>query len=108
MDDDLNTAGALAVLFDLTREINRARDDGRSIAPAQAMLRARRRARPAAPGAGGVRQGAEPFIDLLVQLRNDLRAEKQFPLSDSVRDGLAALGITVEDGAEGTRWRRRD
>jgi len=52
--------------------------------------------------------GAEPFIDLLMQLRNDLRAAKQFQLADSVRDRLADLGITLEDSAEGTRWRRRD
>ena len=108
MDDDLNTAAALASLFDLAREINRARDDGRSVREGQAMLRMLAgilgltlKVRETAGDAG-------PFIDLLVQLRNDLRAVKQFALADSVRDRLAGLGITLEDSAEGTRWRPRD
>jgi cysteinyl-tRNA synthetase len=105
MDDDLNTAGALAVLFDLSREVNRARDEGRSLAEAQATLcelagvlglTLRER------GAGG---GADRFIELLVELRNDLRAEKQFALADKVRDSLLELGITLEDVEGGTRWR---
>ena len=50
--------------------------------------------------------GAAPFIELLVSLRNELRAAKQFELADRVRSGLSELGITLEDGAEGTRWRR--
>jgi len=50
--------------------------------------------------------GAAPFIDLLVRLRNDLRAAKQFEQADRVRAGLGELGITLEDGPEGTRWRR--
>ena len=69
---------------------------------------ARRRARPDPGASARATGGAEPFIDLLMQLRNDLRAAKQFQLADSVRDRLADLGITLEDGAEGTRWRRRD
>jgi cysteinyl-tRNA synthetase len=107
MDDDLNTAAALASLFDLAREINRARDEGRSVREAQAMLRMLAGVLGLTlrdPEAAG---GAEPFIDLLVQLRNDLRAAKQFALADSVRDHLADLGITLEDSAEGTRWRSK-
>jgi cysteinyl-tRNA synthetase len=107
MDDDLNTAAALASLFDLAREINRSRDEGRSVREAQAMLRM-------LAGVLGLTLkeresagGAEPFIDLLVQLRNDLRAAKQFALGDKVRNRLADLGITLEDSAEGTRWRSR-
>jgi len=50
--------------------------------------------------------GAAPFIDLVVQLRNDLREAKQFEQADRVRAGLAELGITLEDGPKGTRWRR--
>ena len=108
MNDDLNTAGALATLFDLARDINRSRDDGRATEPAQAMLRSlgsvlgltlREREAPFT---------ADPFIDLLVELRNDMRAAKQFELGDKVRDRLGELGITLEDVPGGTRWRRRD
>jgi cysteinyl-tRNA synthetase len=108
MNDDLNTAGGLATLFDMAREINRSRDDGRATEPAQAMLRS----------LGGVlgltlreresAVSADPFIDLLVELRNDMRAAKRFELGDKVRDRLAELGITLEDVQGGTRWRRRD
>jgi cysteinyl-tRNA synthetase len=106
MDDDLNTAGALATLFDLARDVNRARDEGRSIEPGQAMLRSL-----AGVLGLGLREpetstGAEPFIDLLVKLRNELRAERQFALADNVRDRLAGLGIILEDEGGGTRWRR--
>ena len=107
MDDDLNTAAALASLFDLAREINRARDEGRSVREGQAMLRMLAGVLGLTLKERETTGGAEPFIDLLMQLRNDLRAAKQFQLADTVRDRLAELGITLEDGAEGTRWRRR-
>ena len=51
---------------------------------------------------------ARPFIDLLVKVRDELRAAKLYELSDTIRVRLAELGIALEDGAEGTRWRRRD
>ncbi len=108
MDDDLNTAAALASLFDLAREINRDRDSGRSVREGQAMLKMLASVLGLRLRERETTGGAEPFIDLLMQLRNDLRAAKQFQLADSVRDRLADLGITLEDSAEGTRWRRRD
>ena len=109
MDDDLNTAGALASLFDLAREINRARDEGRSADEAQAAAREM-------AGVLGLtlvepqrvdRAGAEPFIELLVELREDLRCAKQYELSDKLRVRLAEIGVILEDGAAGTRWRTR-
>jgi cysteinyl-tRNA synthetase len=106
MDDDLNTPAALAALFDLARDINRARDEGRGIEEGQQTLRALAGVLGLTLREPEAAMGAAPFIDLLVQLRNELRAAKQFVLSDRVRAGLAELGITLEDGAEGTRWRR--
>ena len=109
MDDDLNTAGALASLFDLAREINRARDEGRSADEAQTAAREM-------AGVLGLtlvepqrvdRAGAEPFIELLVELREDLRCAKQYELSDKLRVRLAEIGVILEDGAAGTRWRTR-
>jgi len=49
-------------------------------------------------------QEAMPFIDLLVALRGELRAAKQFALADRVRDGLTDLGIELRDGPDGTTW----
>ncbi|MBI1886301.1 MAG: cysteine--tRNA ligase [Chloroflexi bacterium] len=110
MDDDLNSAGALAALFDLAREINRGRDQGRRTDDAQAALRelsgllGLTLEEPAGPD----RAGAGPFVDLLVELRDRLRAEKLYELADDIRARLADLGIALEDAEGGTRWRRRD
>ena len=107
MDDDLNTAGALGALFDLAREINRARDDGRKTEAAQAALRELAGVLGltlAGPQAAGD-AAAEPFIELLMELRDDLRDAKQYELSDKLRARLAEMGVILEDSAQGTRWR---
>ena len=107
LEDDLNTPQALAALFDLAREINRARGADQ---PAGA-------ARGALVELGGVlglqfaeRKAAEsdaaPFIELLIEVRQSLRAARQFELADSVRDRLGELGVALEDTRDGTRWRR--
>ena len=109
LEDDLNTPQALAVLFDLARVVNRARADG---APAGA-------ARDALLELGGVlglgfaaaSAGAEdvaPFVELLIEVRASLREARQFELADRVRERLTDLGITLEDGRDGTRWRRAE
>ncbi len=105
MDDDLNTPRALAVLFELARDINRAATAGQDISGGQALFRElcgvlglmlQSPAREA--------QEAAPFIDLLVTLRTELRAAKQWAIADQVRDGLTALGVEIKDGPEGTAW----
>ena len=106
MDDDLNTAGALGALFDLAREINRARDDGRKTEEAQAALRELAGVLGltlAGPQAGDT--AAEPFIELLMELRDDLRDAKQYELADKLRARLSEMGVILEDSAQGTRWR---
>jgi cysteinyl-tRNA synthetase len=107
MDDDLNTSGALATLFDLARDINRERDQGRATEPAQAMLRSLGSVLGLTLRERDAAFTAEPFIDLLVELRSDMRSARQFELGDKIRDRLADLGITLEDVPGGTRWRRR-
>ena len=105
MDDDLNTPRALAALFDLARAINRAHDEGHDASDAQATLRE-------LAGVLGFTlhepphrdENAAPFVDLLVELRSELRSAKQYALADRVRDGLVAQGIELPDGPEGTEW----
>ncbi|HET9017351.1 MAG TPA: cysteine--tRNA ligase [Thermomicrobiaceae bacterium] len=111
MDDDFNTPAALARLFDLARAINRAQDadaDPGAVAFAQSTLEE-------LAGVLGLTlegtaqrsdQAAEPFIDLLIQVRQDLRAERQWALADRIRVGLGELGIRLEDTPTGTAWRR--
>ncbi len=110
MDDDFNTAGALAALFELVRAINSARDagvGGQPFAAAQAAFRELTdvlglRLRPAQEAAG---QSIAPFVELLLAVRNDLRKAKQWALADKIRDELKALGVIVEDTAQGSTWR---
>jgi cysteinyl-tRNA synthetase len=111
MDDDFNTSAALGQLFELVRQINQVRDRGASageLEPVQARLRA-------LAGVLGLRledrvqpqQQAAPFIDLLLELREELRKAKQYALADRIRDRLGELGVVLEDGKDGTTWRLR-
>jgi cysteinyl-tRNA synthetase len=45
-------------------------------------------------------------MNLIVALRAEARTQKQFGISDRIRDGLATLGIVIEDKKEGTTWRK--
>jgi cysteinyl-tRNA synthetase len=108
MDDDFNTAGALAPLYELAKAINSARDAGATdeqLAPVQATLRE-------LTGVFGLRLAektgsgdADKFIDLLVEVRSEARAQKLWAFSDLVRDRLKELGVTIEDSKDGTTWR---
>jgi cysteinyl-tRNA synthetase len=109
MDDDLNTPRALASLFDLTHEINRAREAGQDILEAQQILRELSLTLGLtleAPKSSSIGD-AEPFIQLLVDTRTKLRAARQFELADNIRDNLTELGVTLEDSAQGTGWSYR-
>ncbi len=108
MDNDINTAGAVAALFELVKGINTARDNGATndqLQSAQSMLRE-------LSGVLGLRlqekQGsgdADKFINLLIEVRSEVRKQKLWPLSDLIRDRLKELGVTLEDSKEGTTWR---
>jgi len=108
MDDDFNTAGAVAVLFELVKAINTARDNGATSAElksAQDKLRE-------LTGVLGLRlqdkQGssdAEAQVNSLIAERNEARKEKQWALSDQLRDRLKEMGVTIEDSKDGTTWR---
>ncbi len=49
-----------------------------------------------------------PFVDLALTLRDSARRERRFDDADSVRDSLVALGVEVNDGADGSAWRLSD
>ncbi len=108
MDDDFTTPVALAALHELIKAINTARDEGATddqLRPAQGTLRQ-------LTGVLGLRLAekkgagdADKFIDLLVELRSEIRKQKLWALSDQIRDKLKALGVTIEDSKDGTSWR---
>ena len=112
MDDDFNTSGGMAAIFELVRATNSARDAGVGgpfFDAAQRTLRELAgilgmQLEEVAPAAG-LDIAAAPFIDLLLTVRNDLRAAKQWAASDSIRDGLKGLGVVIEDSPQGSTWR---
>ena len=111
MDEDFNTAGALASLFELVRSINQARADGATsdeLQPAQntlCELSSVLGLRLDADAKEETDQQAAPFIELLINLRAELRKQKNFALSDQIRVQLTELGVILEDSKEGTSWR---
>jgi len=108
MDDDFNTPLAIAALHELVKAINTARDSGATdeqLASAQKTLRE-------LTGVLGLRLqektgsgDADKFIDLLVEVRSEVRKQKLWVLSDQIRDKLKELGVTIEDTKDGTTWR---
>ncbi len=109
MDDDFNTAGALGYLFDLVRSINQARAKGAT----DAELSSAQQTFTELTGVLGLElkppaataTGADAFIELLLSLRQELRSQKMYALSDRIRDELATLGVVIEDTPEGSIWR---
>ena len=108
MDDDFNSSGGLAALFELVRTVNTARDAGATDAelkPAQdtlctltGVLGLRLSEKKATGG------GAEKFIALLVEVRAEMRKQKNWAMSDLIRDRLKELGVAIEDSKDGTTW----
>lgn len=108
MDDDFNTPLALAAIHELVKAINTARDEGATddqLKPAQFTLRELNSVLglrlQEKKGSGD----ADKFIDLLVEVRSEVRKQKLWSLSDQIRDKLKSLGVTIEDSKEGTTWR---
>ncbi len=108
MDDDFNTAGALGHLFDLVRTINQSRDQGadaETLSEGQLLLRE-------LTGVLGLNLelpeksdgDIAPFVNVLIETRNELRDQKLWALSDKIRDQLLKLDIVLEDGTAGTTW----
>jgi cysteinyl-tRNA synthetase len=108
MDDDFNSPLALAAVYELVKAINTARDSGANdeqLKPAQSMLRE-------LTDVFGLRlqekQGSgedEAKVIALIAERNEARKQKQWARSDEIRDQLKAMGVTIEDSKEGTKWR---
>ncbi|OOG28693.1 cysteine--tRNA ligase [Thioalkalivibrio denitrificans] len=113
MDDDFNTPEAIAVLFDIAREINRLRDEDRSAAERLAGLLKELggvlgllEGDPEAFLKGGEGDLDEAAIEALIAKRLEARKARDFAEADRIRDDLAARGVILEDGPGGTTWRR--
>ena len=107
LDDDLNTAEALASIFDLLREANAAFDRGEgSEADRQAVGRTLSRFR----GLFGFRESSVELtveVEALVRRREEARRARDFAAADAIRDQLLRLGIALEDTPQGVRWKKK-
>jgi len=117
MDDDFNTPEAMAVLFDVAKELNKAKAEEQSghsrasdlagillnLGKVLGILQ-----RSPSEYLQGDQQDADEVaeIEALIKARNDARAAKDWPAADAARDGLNALNIILEDGPSGTTWRK--
>jgi len=122
MDDDFNTALAIAFCFDLAREANTYLNQ--ETVPAEDVLRQTRDLFVdfgSVLGLFKIRDGeisvseeereehselVGPLVELLLQVRQEARSKKEWAMADRIRDGLKELGIIVEDTPQGARWKR--
>ena len=123
MDDDFNTAGSIAVLHELAGECNsfiekndlergKNRDLTAFVAAGVQTIRnlgavlGLFKVRPIAEGAEQLDQLADKLMQLIIRLRNEARAGKNFALADGIRKGLTDINVTLEDRPDGTHWRK--
>ncbi|HCH32183.1 MAG TPA: cysteine--tRNA ligase, partial [Oceanospirillaceae bacterium] len=115
MDDDFNTREAIAVLFDMAREVNRLKRDADTNA---AQLASQMRGlgnilgllemdpQTYLKGEAGEGDLSDAAIDTLVAQRNEAKTNRDFALSDQIRDQLKDAGVVLEDSKDGVRWKR--
>jgi cysteinyl-tRNA synthetase len=114
MDDDFNTPAGFGALFEMVRDANAVlrSDEGMAEAAREKLAAFLRRTgvglfgilhEEAEENAGG--EALDGVMQLLIDIRAEARKDKQFALSDRIRDGLKELGIALEDGRDGTTWK---
>ncbi len=107
MDDDFNTANAISVLFELSRQGNYyLLEKVTSDAVIEAFLNEFRILFDVLGIQLEVEQSLDAMVEKLIEERNRARKERNFTRSDEIRDELKAMNIILEDTAQGTRWKR--
>ncbi len=108
MDDDLNTADAMGVLFDLVRTVNTALEGKPTKALAEAC-RAMFRELIDVMGLLYARKKADSLdekVEAMIAARQQARKEKNFAEADRIRDELKAMGIELMDTPQGVKWKQ--
>ncbi|HIW83619.1 MAG TPA: cysteine--tRNA ligase [Candidatus Dorea gallistercoris] len=107
MDDDFNTADALAAVFDLVKFINTNADENSSKAYVENLFELLKKLTDVL---GLIVDKQEELLDTdiekLIQERQEARKAKDFAKADAIRDDLAAKGIILEDTREGVKWKK--
>ena len=123
MDDDFNTGGALGDVFELLRRLNKFIDDEKlekKEAQTPAKIASLRRGTtvlcemgrvlglfrepPADKQSGGEDELVGKLMDLLIELRAEVRKKKDFATADTIRKRLGEMGVVLEDRPGGTEW----
>ncbi len=110
MDDDFNTPQALAALFDLSREVNTYLDGAANITEETTRYLIGLYEELAGqilgilPFSKGESVDLAPFVELLLEVRSELRKKREFELADRIRARLGELGVVLRDTKEGTEW----
>ena len=107
MDDDFNTADAISVIFDLIRDVNTNVDinSSKELINFSAGL-IRELGEPLGILQKSTRGSLEEEIESLIEQRQKARKDKNWALSDKIRDDLKARGIVLEDTPQGVRWKK--
>lgn len=122
MDDDFNTALAIGILFDLCRDVNSFMNRGTTVPGfKKALEEAQKLFADFAEGVLGIvsfdalteeqpldQSGklVEELVQILLEIREEARAQKNWSTADAIRDRLKALDIIIEDTPQGPRWKR--
>lgn len=107
MDDDFNTADAITVLFELSKDLNTNLNVNSSkevVSKALGVLR--ELGAPLGILQKSTKGSLEDEIEALIEARQKARKEKNFAMADKIRDDLKARGIVLEDTPQGVRWKR--
>jgi cysteinyl-tRNA synthetase len=111
MDEDLNTAEALASMFEFVRDVNTAMDagemrTGNRAAALNFLTRFDSVFDVLQPSAASGQMG-DAEVEAQISARNDAKKSRNFALSDEIRQQLLEQGIILEDTKSGTRWKRK-
>ena len=111
MDDDLNTAEALAAIFEYVREVNSAMDAGEfrsgNAGPALAFLSRCDSVFDVLTPTSESGQIGDAEVESLIRARDEAKKARNFALADQIRQQLQEQGIILEDTKSGTRWKRK-
>jgi len=115
MDDDFNTAQSVAVIFDFIRDVNKVITENKNI-EFDFFMNVKSFLEKTAVGILGIMnfetdsnfanmELEHNLIQLLIELRNDAKKEKNYVLADKIRDQLSGVGIELKDSKEGTTFK---
>lgn len=107
LDNDLNISEALGVVFDFIREVNKLKADGKlSVSERDSALETIRKI-DTVLGFASESSGIDNEIESLIAKRTQARSDKDYALSDQIRDQLLEMGVILEDTPTGVKWKKK-